>query len=116
MNESRSMPRQTRREMQKTIVRLRLELQRQQLVHETQQLLRPLAQVRNLGQSVRQQLSGHTPLLAGTGGALLLALLTGKHRRLGQLLKLGLVLAPLLLNLRQAKKAEDHAPPPTTHL
>ncbi|MNZ46613.1 hypothetical protein D3C78_642980 [compost metagenome] len=108
--------RQSRHELRKTIIRLRLELQRQQLVHESQQVLRPLRQARNLGQSVRQQLRGNVPLWAGTGGAVLLALLAGRNRKWSRLLRLAIALTPLLLKLRAASDTEDTRSPPGTHL
>ena len=41
----------SRREMRKALIRLRMEMHRQEIRHESQQLLLPLQKVRNLGQS-----------------------------------------------------------------
>lgn len=94
----------TRAELRKAIVRLRLEMQRQQLKREGELLLQPLKQARDIGQSLR----GSTPLWAGAGGAAALALLFGRKRRWIRLLRLGIALAPLLLQLR---KPRDKTPP-----
>ncbi|MDP1323891.1 hypothetical protein Q6315_28390, partial [Klebsiella pneumoniae] len=46
------MPKNTsRREMRKALIRLRMEMHRQEIRHESQQLLVPLTKVRNLGQN-----------------------------------------------------------------
>lgn len=104
----------SRTELRKAIVRLRLEMQRQQLKRESELLLQPLKQARSLGQSVGQGLRGSTPLWAGAGGAAALALLFGRKRSWIRLLRLGIALAPLLLQLR--KPRDKTPPPPTTHL
>lgn len=110
MSELPNLPaRPSRREMRKAIVRLRLELQRQQLQQEAQLLLQPLRQARDLGQSVRQHLHGFSPLWAAGGGAATLALLLGRKRRWMRLLRLGLILAPLLFKLRQQTTATTKA-------
>lgn len=95
----------SRTELRKAIVRLRLEMQRQQLKHESDLLLQPLKQARHLGQSLR----GSTPLWAGAGGAAALALLFGKRRWI-RLLRIGVALAPLLLQL--CKPRSEPPPPP----
>lgn len=41
----------SRREMRKALIRLRMEMHRQEIRHESQQLLQPLQRMRNLGQS-----------------------------------------------------------------
>ncbi len=43
----------SRREMRKALIRLRMEMHRQEIRHESQQLLLPLHKVRNIGQSCR---------------------------------------------------------------
>ncbi|MEE9103506.1 MULTISPECIES: hypothetical protein [Pseudomonas] len=95
----------SRAELRKAIVRLRLEMQRQQLKRESDLLLRPLKSARDIGQSLR----GSTPLWAGAGGAAALALLLGKRRWI-RLLRIGIALAPLLLQLR---KPRSETPPPS---
>lgn len=93
----------SRAELRKAIVRLRLEMQRQQLKRESDLLLHPLKHAREIGQSLR----GNTPLWAGAGGAAALALLLGKRRWI-RLLRIGIALAPLL----QLRKPRSETPPP----
>ena len=85
----------TRAELRKAIVRLRLEMQRQQLRQEGELLLQPLKQARHVGQSLRGGLAGNIPLW-GAGGAAALALLFGRKRRWIRLLRLGIALAPVI--------------------
>lgn len=54
----------SRAELRKAIVRLRLEMQRQQLRQEGELLLQPLKQARHVGQSLRGGLAGNIPLWA----------------------------------------------------
>ncbi|QRY78639.1 hypothetical protein JVX91_24130 [Pseudomonas sp. PDNC002] len=104
----------TRAELRKAIIRLRLEMQRQQIRQEGELLLQPLQQARNLGQSVRHGLHGSAPLW-GAGGAAALALLLGRKRGWIRLLRLGIALAPIILQMR--KKSDPGDPPaPSTHL
>jgi len=95
----------SRQELRKAIVRLRLEVQRQELRQEMQQLLQPLQQARELGQGLRRQLPASAPLWAA-GGAGLLAVLLGSNRRLRRMLRLGLLLIPLLLEARTRNRSE----------
>ena len=114
MNELPDARNLTRAELRKAIIRLRLEIQRQQIRQEGELLLQPLKQARSLGQSVRHNLPGSTPLW-GAGAAAALALLLGRKRRWSRLLRLGLALAPLILQWRGKPRAK--APPaPSTHL
>ena len=93
-------PRPSRRELRKAVLRLRLEVQRQQLRQESEKLLQPLRQARDLGQGVRQQFSGGASLWAAGGAAAAAALMLRRKRGLVRLLRLAVVLAPLLLKLR----------------
>jgi len=90
--------RPSRRELRKAVLRLRLEVQRQQLRQESEKLLQPLRQARDLGLGVRQQLRGGPSLWAAGGAAAAAALMLRRKRGL---LRLAIVLAPLLLKLRQ---------------
>lgn len=96
----------SRQELRKAVIRLRLEVQRQELRQETQLLLHPLRQARDLGAGLRRQLPDTAPLWAAGGGAALLALLVGRNRRLRRLLRLGLVLLPLLLRAKAENRPE----------
>ncbi|HFX0768218.1 TPA: hypothetical protein ACIDYG_000361 [Pseudomonas aeruginosa] len=88
----------SRRELRKAVIRLRLEMQRQQLRRESQLLVQPFRQAQGLGHNLSQQLFG-----GGAGGAALLGVLLGKGGRWQRLLRLGVALAPLLLGLRKQK-------------
>lgn len=104
----------TRAELRKAIVRLRLEMQRQQLRQEGELLLQPLKQARHVGQSLRGGLGGNIPLW-GAGGAAALALLFGRKHRWIRLLRLGIALAPVILQMRRKPDHQD-PPAPSTHL
>lgn len=101
----RLSPHPSRQELRKAIVRLRLEVQRQELRQEVQQLMQPLQQAREMGQGLRRQLPESAPLWAA-GGAGLLALLLGRNRRLRRMVRLGLLLIPLLLEARSRNRSE----------
>ncbi|MDH1010436.1 hypothetical protein N5J43_19325 [Pseudomonas nicosulfuronedens] len=104
----------TRAELRKAIVRLRMEMQRQQIRQEGELLLQPLKQARNVGQSVRGSLGGSLPLW-GAGGAAALALLFGRKRRWIRLLRVGIALVPIILQMRSKPEPQD-PPAPSTHL
>ncbi|WP_275627214.1 hypothetical protein [Pseudomonas sp. 273] len=104
-------PRPTRQELRKAVLRLRLEVQRQQLRQESEKLLQPLRQARDLGQGVRQQLRGGASLWAAGGAAAAAALMLRRKRGLVRLLRLAIVLAPLLLKLRQPAAGSPEKPP-----
>ncbi|HFT7353853.1 TPA: hypothetical protein ACGRV6_001007 [Pseudomonas aeruginosa] len=90
----------SRRELRKAVIRLRLEMQRQQLRRESQLLVQPFRQAQGLGHNLSQQLfGGGNAALWGAGGAALLGVLLRWQR----LLRLGVALAPLLLGLRKQK-------------
>ena len=59
-------PGASRRELRKAVLRMRLEMHRQELRHEILQITHPLQQVREYGQRLRQ---GNAPFLL-TGGVL----------------------------------------------
>ncbi|KFJ93135.1 hypothetical protein DBO86_07485 [Pseudomonas indoloxydans] len=85
-------PGASRRELRKAVLRMRLEMHRQELRHEILQITHPLQQVREYGQRLRQ---GNAPFLL-TGGALTLAGLLGGKRGWRRWLRLALIIAPLL--------------------
>lgn len=104
----------TRAELRKAIIRLRLEMQRQQVRQEGERLLQPLKQARDFSQSLRSGLSGSAPLW-GAGGAAALALLLGRKRRWIRLLRVGIALAPIILQMRRQPDPKD-PPAPSTPL
>ena len=89
----------SRREMRKALIRLRMEMHRQEIRHESAQLLEPLRRVRGMGSSLHDGLGiKHAPLW-GIGAVVALGFLTGKGVRSGnlaRLLRLGTSLLPLL--------------------
>ncbi|MEX5362822.1 hypothetical protein WCE03_13480 [Pseudomonas guariconensis] len=96
------------RELRKALLRLRLEMHRQQIHHESAQLLEPVRRLRGMGDSLRDGLGiKHAPLW-GLGAVVALGFLTGKGVRsgnLGRLVRLGTSLAPLVrLFLRNSRR------------
>lgn len=85
-------PGASRREMRKAVLRMRLEMHRQELRHEILQITQPLQQVREYGQRLRK---GNAPFLF-TGGVLALAGLLGRRRGWRRWLRLALIVIPLL--------------------
>lgn len=86
------LPQAPRAEHRKAVLRMRLEMHRQELRHEMLQISQPLKQVREYGQRLRQ---GNAPFLL-TGGVLALAGLLGGKRGWRRWLRLALIMAPLL--------------------
>lgn len=80
------------REMRKAVLRMRLEMRRQEIRHEALQLTSPLRQARDYGQRLRQ---GTAPIWLAGGAATLTALLVRK-RGMRSLLRLALLVIPLL--------------------
>ena len=92
----------SRREMRKALIRLRMEMHRQEIRHESQQLLVPLNRVRNMGQSFQGGLGiKHAPLW-GVAAVTLMGFITGKGAKGGgiggltRLVRLGAGLIPLI--------------------
>ncbi|MFJ7885327.1 hypothetical protein ACIQYF_17910 [Pseudomonas sp. NPDC096917] len=68
----------SRREMRKMLIRLRMEMHRQEIRHETQQLMEPLQKMRGMTTNWQENLGiKHGPLW-GVGLVTLLGFLTGK--------------------------------------
>lgn len=76
------MPKNTsRREMRKALIRLRMEMHRQEIRHESQQLMLPLNKVRNLGSHWQDSLGiKHAPLW-GVAAVTLMGFLPAKAPR-----------------------------------
>jgi len=92
----------SRREMRKALIRLRMEMHRQEIRHESQQLLAPLTKVHNMGQNWQDNLGiKHAPLW-GVAAVTLLGFFTGKGAKGGsissltRLVRLGAGLIPLI--------------------
>ncbi|CAE6941017.1 MULTISPECIES: hypothetical protein [Pseudomonas] len=85
-------PGASRRQLRKAVLRMRLEMHRQEVRHEVLQISEPLQQVREYGKRLR---TGNAPLLL-TGGVLALAGLLGGKRGWRRWARLALIVAPLL--------------------
>lgn len=92
----------SRREMRKALIRLRMEMHRQEIRHESQQLMSPLNKVRNLGQNFHDGLGiKHAPLW-GVAAVTLMGFFTGKGAKGGgigsltRMVRLGAGLIPLI--------------------
>ena len=92
----------SRQEMRKALIRLRMEMHRQEIRHESQQLLAPLTKVRNMGQNWQDNLGiKHAPLW-GVAAVTLIGFFTGKGAKGGslssltRLVRLGAGLIPLI--------------------
>lgn len=86
----------SRRELRITLLRMRLEMHRQELRHETLVMLQPLRQAQYLRKHWREELGNSNAPLWVAGGALLLAAVgvrTGHWRRW---LRIALIAFPLL--------------------
>ena len=103
----------SRRDMRKALIRLRLEMHRQEIRHEARSLVNPLTRLKGASRSVQEGLGiKHAPLW-GMGAVMLMGFLTGKGAgssapptpaeahasrggALSRLLKLSATLAPLI--------------------
>lgn len=102
MSQTELPPSTSRREMRKALIRLRMEMHRQEIRHESNQLMQPLHRVRNLGQSWQEGFGiKHAPLW-GVAAVTLLGFITGKGAKGGgittltRLVRLGAGLIPLI--------------------
>ncbi|MCG8292915.1 MULTISPECIES: hypothetical protein [Pseudomonas] len=87
------------RELRKALLRLRMEMHRQQIRHESTQLLEPVRRLRGMGSSFGEGLGVRHGSLWGLAAVVALGFLTGKGVRSGnlrRLLRLSSSLAPLI--------------------
>lgn len=86
--------------MRKDLVRLRMEMHRQQLLYHSQPLTHPLQQVKGMiaSRSTGAHRSGKHPLMLAT--TIVLALFGKRLGRLGQFARIGLTLYPIVRKLR----------------
>ena len=92
----------SRTEMRKALIRLRMEMHRQEIRHESRELLLPLQRIRGMSQDLQSSFGiKHAPLW-GVAAVTLLGFLTGKSTRNGgvssltRLVRLGSSLGPLI--------------------
>ncbi|MCU1716552.1 hypothetical protein [Pseudomonas sp. 5P_3.1_Bac2] len=86
----------SRRQLRKNILRMRLELHRQELRHEAQVMLQPLKQMNDLRHNWRSELGKHKRSLWLAGGAMLLTTLGVRSSNLRKWLRLAMVALPIL--------------------
>ncbi|MGH8390043.1 MAG: hypothetical protein ACRESJ_31980 [Pseudomonas sp.] len=98
----------SRTEMRKVLIRLRMEMHRQEIRHESAQLLQPLQRVRGMTHNLHDSLGiKHAPLW-GVAAVTLIGFLTGKGAKNGggissltRLIRLGTTLGPLIKLIMQ---------------
>jgi len=95
------------RELRKALLRLRMEMHRQEIRQETSHLLSPLHRLRSMGSSLQGGMGlNHAPLW-GVSAVSALGFLTGKGMRGGKLTRLvriGATLVPLVRMVLQARR------------
>ncbi|EJM43962.1 hypothetical protein PMI26_02241 [Pseudomonas sp. GM33] len=104
----------SRTEMRKALIRLRMEMHRQEIRHESAQLLQPLRRVRGMTQNLQDGFGiKHAPLW-GVAAVTLLGFLTGKGAKNGgglssltRLIRLGTTLGPLIKLIMQGSSRKD---------
>ncbi|KJZ34607.1 hypothetical protein LOY55_21670 [Pseudomonas sp. B21-040] len=103
----------SRAEMRKALIRLRMEMHRQEIRHESRELLLPLQRMRGMTQNLQENFGiKHAPLW-GVAAVTLLGFLTGKGARRGgvssltRLVRLGTSLAPLIKLVLQSNSRKD---------
>ncbi len=92
----------SRRDMRKALIRLRMEMHRQEIRHESQQLMAPLHKMRDMRHNWQDSLGvKHAPLW-GMAAVTLMGFFTGKGSKSGsissvtRLVRLGAGLIPLI--------------------
>ncbi|WP_285420589.1 hypothetical protein [Pseudomonas sp. efr-133-TYG-5] len=98
----------TRKEMRKALIRLRMEMHRQEIRQEAGQLMQPLHRIRGMGQNLHDGFGiKHAPLW-GVAAVTLLGFITGKGAKSGgvggltRLIRLGTSLGPLIKLVMQS--------------
>lgn len=101
---------QSRQEMRKALVRLRMEMHRQEIRQESRQLLHPLQRVRGFTQNWQEGVGLKHASLWGVAAVSLLGFLTGRRTRGGRtggmtrLVSLATALLPLIKMAKSARK------------
>ena len=86
----------SRRELRKTLLRMRLQMHRQELRHETLVMLQPLRQAQHWRNNWREELGNSNAPLWVAGGALLLATVGIRRGHWRRWLRIALIAFPLL--------------------
>ncbi len=96
-------------ELRKTMLRLRLEMHRQEIRYETQVMLEPLRKAKDLGTHWRQELKGsHAPIWI-TGGVFALTVLGMRGRQWRRWLRMALAVFPDLRKRSPGHESEKPA-------
>ncbi|WP_166366607.1 hypothetical protein [Pseudomonas akapageensis] len=108
MSHPQESPGTSRRELRKALIRLRMEMHRQEIRHESQQIASPLRRVRAMADNLQGGLGiKHGPLW-GMAAVVLLGFLTGKGAKgagsgsLAKWVTLSTSLAPLIKLVMQS--------------
>lgn len=105
MSEPKSHQGSSRRELRKALIRLRMEMHRQEIRHESAHLLQPLQRFRGMRSNWKGALGLPQSPLWGVGVAAILGMFggratktrrSGKTSKVASLFKLGVTLLPLL--------------------
>lgn len=86
----------SRRELRKTLLRMRLQMHRQELRHEALVMLQPLRQAQHWRNNWREELGNSNAPLWVAGGALLLATIGIRRGQWRRWLRIALIAFPLL--------------------
>jgi hypothetical protein len=101
---------QTRQEMRKALVRLRMEMHRQEIRQESRQLLHPLQRIRGFTHNWQEGFGLKHASLWGVAAVSLLGFITGKRTHggrtsgVGRLIRLATTLLPLIKLAKSARK------------
>ena len=98
----------SRHELRKAVLRMRLEMRRQELRYEGLLLLQPVLKARNFTHNLSDELHGSSTPLWLTGGALLLATLGVRNQNWRRWIRIAAIVVPLLQRNSQASSA--HTP------
>lgn len=104
---SRPLSSAHRLKMRKELVRLRLEMHRQQMHYHARPLIHPLEQLKGLWNRQGGSIGGKTPL--AMGGALLLTLFGKRLGVFGRIARIGLAVYPMITAWRATQ--EERRPP-----
>ncbi|MGV8844049.1 MAG: hypothetical protein ACOH2I_12665 [Pseudomonas sp.] len=99
----------SRHELRISMLRMRLEMRRQELRYEGLLLLQPVLKVRNFTHNLRGELHGSGLWL--TGGALLLATMGVRNQNWRRWIRIAAIIVPLLTRNSQAGSARTPADP-----
>ncbi|CAD5108156.1 hypothetical protein [Zestomonas carbonaria] len=106
-------PNASRRELRKALIRLRMEMHRQEIRHESQQLLQPLRRARSFSSGLPGSLGLSRAPVWGVAALAALGFLAGKRRGLLRLVRIGTLLYPVLAVALRRQSAPPANKPPT---